>query len=107
MIFRSNLDLSKAEKWPEYLSHRPIVGDYVCSGHIWKTAAGPRQLRLVVVSITWKFLIGCWEMEVELHLPLNGPWETVSQFIDWYDFVQGKISLETYQRRSDANDRFR
>lgn len=106
MNFRSNLDLSPAEKWPENLPHRPMVGDLIESAHAWRTSSGIRILRLQVVRVTWK-LLGTnnweWTMEIELHLPPNS-WKSVQQFIDWYDFVQGKISLETYQRRSQSND---
>lgn len=103
MYFRSNLDLSPAERWPIDLPHRPMVGDYVVSSHMWSTPNGVRQLRLMVVGITWAWREKDWICVVEMNLPTPiCPWKNLSQFIHWYDFVQGKISLKTYQERCDV-----
>jgi hypothetical protein len=80
VLFHTNLDLHPAEKLPEWLPCRPIVGDRITSLTKWKPndpslVGGERQLTLEVVSVEL-----CERgLRVELHLP-KGMWESLHTF---------------------------
>ena len=83
---RTNLDLHR-EEWPTEMLAIPSVGDFIVSAAIWDNDF---QLRLEVVSITWKRMLtfSCgnshaWQPIIELHIPRHYSF-TITKFYDWY-----------------------
>ena len=79
---RTNLDLDPAEIWPTELPAVPRVGDLIQSATKWRNGF---QLRLEVMSVTWKTgSEGCgWWPEVELHIRRSSNY-TLTGFYEWY-----------------------
>lgn len=62
----TNLDLMKAEVWPQYLPTVPAIGHRIQSEKVWKDGF---QLQLEVCGITWKYSErDNWVPYIELHL---------------------------------------
>lgn len=61
----TNLDL-RGERWPDFLSAVPRVGDCLQS----KTKHGVFQLKLQVHAVTWEYsdTVDSWIPRVELHM---------------------------------------
>lgn len=103
---RTNLDLSSAESWPEYLPCRPAVGDRIMSRMAWhphateKTQGVPIHLELEVCAVSFEPAmvrdehgrlepsIG-YDVIIELHLPRTR-FESLHKFESWYRWLQGK-----------------
>lgn len=111
VVCHCNLDLERCEKWPKYLPAMPQVGNLIESAHAWTLSDGKSKLRLEleVSSVAWKYiekeslLSSCdshWECHVELSLPKIGSFKHTVQFELWYKKIQGKISIEEYQKES-------
>jgi len=78
---KTNLDLDR-EHWPAELPALPNIGDYILSTTRW----GTFQLKLEVVSITWKQLsdgIEKWVPEIELHIRRSSNM-SITDFYKWY-----------------------
>jgi len=77
----TNLDLSRAERWPTRLPCRPMVGDYIESLHRWVRPPINTRLRLRVTSVVFS-PDDPETVLVELHLPVWNP--TIRDFEEWY-----------------------
>jgi len=82
VICFSNLDLFN-ELWPNELPNRPIIGDYIQSQVIHKGG----NLILKIVAITWKYGMGYWYLEIELH---DRRERSIQEFYEWYAPFVGK-----------------
>ena len=93
---RTNLDIKHhAEKWPEQLPERPVVGDLIRSAMEWQVNSFSfRQLELRVCRTTWVYKPSnvkdttdygdYWYLQVELTL-IESRFENMTAFQKWYD----------------------
>lgn len=103
---KTNLDLSRVEKWPTELPAVPRVGDNIESMHLWERYTVGRErpdirtrLRLRVCAVTWTPFPSDKQMDVaqaityeympviELHLPSY--FENIKEFKKWYERITG------------------
>jgi hypothetical protein len=116
VTFRTNLDLSRAEKWPEELPEVPRVGDLVESDHLhkyYRTPANHKSLRdrcvagaisaaytegpfeyrleLAVVRVTWRTDKSAWEgwpSKWSPEVELHLPTSRWATLRDFYEFYE-------------------
>ena len=79
---RTNLDLDRAEDWPDELLAIPCRGDRIQSAMIWNDDF---QLQLEVMAVIWKQnqYTNEWIPEIELHIPI-GFHKSITDFYKWY-----------------------
>lgn len=96
--FRTNLDLSHGEKFPENMDYPPPIGSRVQSSLSWGNTKKRIELEVVGITVAYSELNGYWHYEVELHLPQKR-WVNISQFDNWYEYIKGFCTHEQYCKR--------
>lgn len=107
--FRTNLDV-EGEVWPSVLEALPEIGSTVRSARAHGQDDVQIELTVVGIKLVPRGYVphmpsradrtGDWLYEIELNLPPR-PWAHVQHWTDWYDLIRGKLSRESYTRRTE------
>ena len=111
VMCRTNLDDVGREDWPKKLPALPREGDLIESGTVWNTS-NVKNVRVVLSVCRITFIpikpFGQsgnapveWIPQIELHLKANSGFLHISHFQDWYSWIRGNLSTETYRQRVD------
>lgn len=79
----TNLDLNN-EVWPKELEIAPNVGDIIQS-RTRHTNGMMLELEVVKRTITYSNILDSYVLRLELHIPKNNIFKTISEFQSWYE----------------------